>query len=143
MVIDWDDPTVQAILACPDGSQAWKMLDTYLKPVRDEIFAKRRAVRPKRGGRRTASQRERAQKLLAEAVEETRRMREDFEMEEEMMRQLAKYRHRSARQMCDRNAPFGARSETTGLNRGVPKRVCPPDFGLERPCHARACRLRP
>ena len=38
MVIDWDDPTVQAILACPDGSQAWKMLDTYLKPVRDEIF---------------------------------------------------------------------------------------------------------
>ena len=41
-------------------------------------------------------------------------MREDFEMEEEMMRQLAKYRHRSARQMCDRNAPFGARSERRG-----------------------------
>jgi hypothetical protein len=90
--IDWSDPALQAILACPDGSQAWKMVDTYLGPIRDAIWAKRRAARPKRGGRRTASQREAGQKLLAEALEEGRRMREDVEMEEEMLRRLNKRR---------------------------------------------------
>ena len=57
--IDWSDPALRAILACEDGSKAWKMVDTYLGPIRDAIWAKRRSIRPKRGGRRTASQRKR------------------------------------------------------------------------------------
>jgi len=86
--INWDDPAVQAILTCREGGQAWKLLVAYVEPIREAIWAKRRAVRPKRGGRRTASQREAGQKLMAAVLEETRRIREDVEMEEQMLRQL-------------------------------------------------------
>ncbi len=90
VTVDWSDPALQAILACADGSKAWKLVDTYLAPIRDEIWQRRRAAMPKRGGRRTASQRAEAAKLMAEALEEGRRMREEIEMEEEMMKRLAK-----------------------------------------------------
>ena len=37
VVIDWDDPALREILACADGSRAWKMLVAYLTPIRDAI----------------------------------------------------------------------------------------------------------
>jgi hypothetical protein len=92
VVIDWDDPALQAILTCREGGRAWKLLGEYLEPVRDTIWSKRREGLPKRGGRRSASQREADEKLLAEALEESRRMREEVEWEEEMLRQVAKTR---------------------------------------------------
>lgn len=59
MLIDWDDPAVQAILACHDGRQAWELLLAYISflPLRqrleprDAIWARRREAMPKRGGR--------------------------------------------------------------------------------------------
>jgi hypothetical protein len=88
VLIDWDDPEVQAILACRDGGQAWKLLVACLVPVRDAIWARRRECLPKRGGRRSASQREAGAKLLAEAMAEAASMRAEVEMEAEMMRSL-------------------------------------------------------
>ena len=95
VVIDWDDPALREILACADGSRAWKMLVAYLTPIRDAIWAKRREVRPKRGGRRTASQREASAKLLAEALAEAASMRAEVEMMEEVEMRLAKPRRSS------------------------------------------------
>ena len=91
VTVDWSDPALQAIIACPDGTRAWTMLGTYLQPLRDAIWAKRRAVQPKRGGRRTASQRAEAAKQMAEALEEGRRFREEVEMEEAMMKRLVRH----------------------------------------------------
>jgi hypothetical protein len=92
MVIDWGDPALQAILTCREGDQAWKMLVAYLTPIRDAIWAKRREVRPKRGGRRTASQREASAKLLADALAESASLRAEVEMMAELEMRLAKPR---------------------------------------------------
>jgi hypothetical protein len=58
--IDWDDPAVQSIIASHDGRQAWDLLQAYIATyqpqrqrieVRDAIWARRREVMPKRGGK--------------------------------------------------------------------------------------------
>jgi hypothetical protein len=58
--IDWDDPAVQSIIASHDGRQAWELLLAYIATyqpqrqrieARDAIWAQRREVMPKRGGK--------------------------------------------------------------------------------------------
>jgi hypothetical protein len=50
--IDWEDPEVRAILDCREGRQAWDLLQAYVIPLRDAIWARRRETKPKHGGRR-------------------------------------------------------------------------------------------
>ena len=71
-------PALREILACADGSRAWKMLVAYLTPIRDAIWAKRREVRPKRGGRTRRVKG--TSNCLQEALAEAASMRAEVEI---------------------------------------------------------------
>jgi hypothetical protein len=60
VLIDWDDPAVQSIIVSLDGRQAWELLQAYIATyqpqqqrieARDAVWAQRREVMPKRGGK--------------------------------------------------------------------------------------------
>jgi hypothetical protein len=48
-----NDQTVRTIISCPDGGEAWRLLQEHVA----SIWAERKKVMPKRGGRRTSRRR--------------------------------------------------------------------------------------